>query len=239
MGVILSVTATGLERSPPKAGRRELGKDERRRRVVDAACDLLREVGIEALSMKMLATRAGVSLSTVYNLFGSKHAVLARVFDLDLLKYEQLVADADSQDALERLFDAVDIAADLYRADPGFYQATLRRWLAGPSGPFLNLALREPHGRFWRRMVADARAEGLLKPDARPVVLATLAVQIFNGVLADWNDGEITVDQLRDEIKFGFAVVFHPFSTGAAGERLRGKIANLHRTLAPERGPLG
>lgn len=234
--MILSETATVLERPPPETGRRERAKDERRRRVVDAACDLLREVGIEALSMKMLATRAGVSLSTVYNLFGSKQAVLAKVFDLDLLRYEQLVAAAHSQDALERLFDAVDIAAELYRADPDFYRATLRRWLAGPSAPFLSLALREPRGRFWRGMIANAAAEGLLKPDAHPVVLATLAVQVFNGALADWNDGEITVDQLRDEIKFGFAVTFYPFSTEAAGERLRDKVANLHRTLAPERG---
>lgn len=86
--------------------------------------------------------------------------------------------------------------------------------------------------------VAEAAAEGSLKPDAHPAVLATLAVQILSGALADWNDGEITVDQLRDEIKFGFAVTFYTFSTEAAGERLRGKIANLHRTLAPEPGAL-
>jgi AcrR family transcriptional regulator len=235
--VILSVTATILERPPPEAGRREWAKNERRRRVVDAACSLLRDVGVEAWSMKMLATRAGVSLSTVYNLFGSKQAVLSKVFDLDLLKYEQLVADAQSRDALERLFDAVDIAAELYRADPGFYQATMRR-LAGPYGPFLNLALREPRTRFWRGMIAEAIAEGLLKPDAHPAVLGALAVQIFGGALADWTDGEITVDQLRDEVKFGFAVAFYPFSTEAPGARLREMIANLHQTLAPERGAL-
>jgi AcrR family transcriptional regulator len=224
-----------LERPAPEATRREQAKSERRGRIVEATCALLREVGIEDLSMKMLAARAEVSLSTVYNLFGSKQAVLATVFDLDLLKYAQLVGEARSQDALERIFDSVDIAAELYRGDPGFYRATMWRWLGGGADPFLNAALREPRIQFWRAMIAHAVAEGLLKPSADPAVLAALVVHIFGGVLADWIAGEITVDQLRTEAKFGFAIAFSPFAAPAAASRLRERIDSLHQTLSLER----
>src|SRR4051794_17106331 len=102
------------------------------------------------------------------------------VFDLDLLAYEQRVASVPSRDALERIFDAVDVAAALYEADPGFYRATLWR---SAGDPFLKVALREPRVRFWRRMIVAAVEAGHLKASADPAVLGALIVQIFSGAL--------------------------------------------------------
>ena len=56
--------------------RREEAKAERRHRIVTAARDLIRETGDTGLSMRAIAARANVSLSTPYNLFGSKGAIL-------------------------------------------------------------------------------------------------------------------------------------------------------------------
>ena len=213
--------------------RRERAKDERRGRIVDAACDLLREFGLEDLSMKMVSTRAAVSLSTVYNLFASKQAVLGAVFDRDLLKYQELVAAAPSGDPLERIFDSVEIAATLYRADPGFYRATMWRW--GGGDPFLDVALHQPRTRFWRKMIADAVRAGHLKPGTDPAVIGALVVQVFSGVLSDWISGAISVDQLRLEASFGFAAALAPFATKPDAKRLRGRIADLHRALSDSR----
>lgn len=232
--------AARLERSAPETTRREQAKNGRRLRVVEAAYALLREVGVEELSMKMLAARAGVSLSTVYNLFGSKQAVLALVFDLDLLKYQQMVADAPSQDALERIFDSIDIAVELYRADPDFYRATFYRATPGRGldrglGPFLNANLREPRNRFWRSMIAAALAAGLLKPGVDPAVLGSLVIQIFGGVLADWIAGDITADEMGAEAKFGIAAALSPFAARPVAARLRRRIDGLHKALSLER----
>jgi AcrR family transcriptional regulator len=224
-----------LDRVVQPTSRRERGKDERRGRIVDAACDLLREIGIEELSMKLVSARAGVSLSTVYNLFTSKQAVLAAVFDRDLLRYQALVVAAPSADPLARIFDSIEIAAALYDADPGFYRATMWRWAGGAGDPFLNVALRQPRTRFWRRMIADAVAAGHLKPGADPAVLGALVVQIFAGVLADWISGEIGVDQLRLEATLGFAGALAPFATPHDAKHLRKRIADLHRQLSHAR----
>lgn len=219
----------------PETTRREQAKSGRRLRVVEAAYALLREVGIEDLSMKMLAARAGVSLSTVYNLFGSKQAVLALVFDLDLLKYQRMVADAPSRDELERVFDSIDIAVELYRADPDFYRATMLRSQGNAVDPVLRVVLREPRLRFWRSMIVAAQAAGLLKPDVDPAVLGALVIQIFGGVLANWISGDITVDELGTEAKFGIAVAFSPFAARPAAARLRERINSLHKILSRER----
>ena len=212
--------------------RREQAKTERRGRIVRAACDLLREIGLDALSMKAVATRAGVSLSTVYNLFESKQAILARVFDQDLERFEALVAAAPARDVLDRIFDALDIAADLYEADPAFYRATMGRRPAGSAEDGAEAAMREPRIRFWRNIVADAVRDGWIQRDADPAVVGALMIQISGGVIADWIAGEISVDILRKEMKFGFAVALLPFATRAASKPLRTRISALHRELS-------
>ncbi|MFX8339372.1 helix-turn-helix domain-containing protein, partial [Acinetobacter baumannii] len=61
--------------------RRDTAKAERRSRIIKAARDLIRETGDAGLSMRALAAKAGVSLATPYNLFGSKRAVLVAVLE--------------------------------------------------------------------------------------------------------------------------------------------------------------
>jgi len=214
----------------PIWSRRERAKDERRARIVTAAYDLLREVGVEDMAMKAVATRAEVSLSTVYNLFESKQAILARVFDQDMERFELLVRNAPAKDALERIFDALDIAADLYDADPAFYRATMGR---RPSGGDLALqtTLRAPRIRFWRAMAATAIEDGWLRRGTDPAVVGALMIQISGGVLADWIAGDIDVPVLRQEIKLGFAAALLAFAGRAATPRLRAIIEDLHRAL--------
>jgi AcrR family transcriptional regulator len=215
--------------------RREQAKHERRGRIVKAAHDLLRETGVEELSMRAVADRADVSLSTVYNLFESKQAVLARVFDRDLADFEQLVAAAPSPDVLARMFDALDIAADLYQADPAFYRATMWRRPGESSELGLRATLRAPRIRFWRGMVAAAAQEGWLRRGSDPEVVGALLIQIFGGVLADWIAGEISIETLRRELKLGFAVTLLAFATRQASARLRTLSSDLHSQLRAAR----
>ena len=215
----------------PDGSRRERAKGERRARIVTATYDLLREVGLEEFSLKAAAARAGVSLSTVYNLFESKQAVLSRVFDQDLARFEALVAADPAQDVLERIFDALDIAADLYEADPAFYRATMGRRPAAGADRQLETTLREPRIRFWRTMVAAAIRDGWLRTGSDPAGVGTLMIQITGGVLGDWIAGQISIESLRREMKLGFAAALLPFATRTAVPRLRAIINQLHREL--------
>jgi TetR/AcrR family transcriptional regulator, cholesterol catabolism regulator len=224
-----------LASAPVRPSRREAAKSGRRGRIVDATCALLRELGAEELSVKTIAARAGVSVSTVYNLFESKEAVLSSVFDLDLAQFEQRVAAARSEDALARIFDSIDIAADLYRADPGFYRAIMWRLPGGAGDPALSVALRAPRNRFWRGMVETAVEEGHLRPGTDPSVLAALLIQIFGGVLSNWISNEITTDQLQAQARFGFAVALSAFASPSVAQRLHAQIDRLHAALSASR----
>jgi hypothetical protein len=158
------------------------------------------------------------------------------VFDRDLADFEQLVAAAPAPDVLARIFDALDIAADLYQADPAFYRATMWRRPSGNGELGLRVALRAPRIRFWRDMVAAATQEGWLLRGCDPAVVGALLIQIFGGVLADWIAGEIGIEALRRELKLGFAVTLLAFAARPAVGRLRDMSSDLHRQLSAARG---
>ncbi len=198
-------------------GQRERAKDGRRRRIVQAAHDLLRREDIGSISGKTIAAHAGVSLSTVYNLFGSKDAVLEAVYADDLAAYEDKVAACASSDALERLFDAVEVAMDLYRSDADFYRAAM--WRRAPGEP-LDAAMRQPRGHFWQGLIVCVQSEGFLRDDTDSAAIARMLVYQFSGALSDWVAGTLSLDQFARDMAFGFAATLIPFATPTAKARL-------------------
>ena len=72
-------------------GLRETRKQATRSRVLAAARDLFEEVGYEAATIRLIATRAGVATGSVFTTFDSKKAILQAVMAerLDAL-YDQL-----------------------------------------------------------------------------------------------------------------------------------------------------
>lgn len=219
-----------ISETAPAMSQRESAKHGRRRRIVEAACALLRETGIDEVSGKLIADRADVSLSTVYNLFGSKDAVLIAVFDEDLARYEGLIRALPPQSALDRLFQAVDVAAELYREDPAFYRAIL--WRRPAPTEAIGDAVRQPRNHFWRALVQQALDEGQLRSFADASTIATLLIRHFSAALSDWIADEITPDQLQTEVKLGFATVLLPFASRREAAALKARLFALHDALA-------
>lgn len=96
-----------------KSGKR-LAHGEAKPRILDAAEELFAMAGLEGVSFRDLAGAAGVSLSAIHYHYGSKHAVLAEIFErrarlltdrrLDLL--DAAMRNAGGRPALESILDA-------------------------------------------------------------------------------------------------------------------------------------
>jgi AcrR family transcriptional regulator len=213
------------------SSRRERGKDGRRARIVEATCAMMREFDLADLSVKMIADRADVSPATVYNLFGTKGAILVRVYERDLEDFEQRVSRARSADALEAIFDAIDIAVDRYRDDARFYRAALSTRNGGLDQPMVAAAHR-PRVEFWRALAARAIAEGRLRAEVDAGRLAVLLIQISGGALGRWVSNLIAVDELHLETSYGVAVVLLAFAAAAERPRLQARLTALERALA-------
>lgn len=96
-------------------------------RLLDAAGELLAEVGVERISTNLVAARAGVTPPTLYHYFADKYALLAALG-------ERLMAEQNALVAFDSDFDESAIA-DMLLA-----HVTLTR--ASPGGPWVMRMLR-------------------------------------------------------------------------------------------------
>lgn len=208
-------------------GRREAGKAERRRRIIQAARDLIRETGNPGLSMRALAAKAGVSLATPYNLFGSKRAIVLAVLD-DVREYQDRFAHLRSSDPLERMFAALDLAIEFYVDDPQFYK-TLWAAVSDASDDVRSEIYNQQRNEFWRGLVFDAADTGVIATHVDVELLFRALDRSFGAAILEWVVGELPSDQLAATIRHSYALIL----SGAATAAWRGPLeARLRESQA-------
>ena len=216
--------------------RRERHKDQRRMRIVHAAHDLLREAGVDDLSVKMIADRADVSAATVYNLFGAKGAVLAKVYERDFEGFAAKVAAAGAPSAIDSIFDSIRIAADLYRNDPSFYRGmSIRNPRAEPE---LVVSVQSPRRAFWQTLLELAIGQGDLVPDARIDLVSMAMLQLVGGAFGYWCADLITVDEMELQTSYGIARLLLGMARPSGRAKLQRRVAAIEASLSLDRaGP--
>lgn len=92
--------------------------------LLDAAAEIVDDIGFERLTTQMVAERAGASIGTVYRYFPDRVAVLHALRERAIHRFRERVADDMEGTELATWWDVVDIALDacedLYRDEPGF-----------------------------------------------------------------------------------------------------------------------
>jgi AcrR family transcriptional regulator len=215
--------------------RRERHKDERRARIIDAAYALLREVGADELSVKMIADRADVSAATIYNLFGTKAAVLAKVYERDFEAFAARMAAAGSPSALDAMFDTIRIVADLYRSDPSFYRGMS---IQNPRAePELVVAVQEPRRGFWKMLLERAIGQRDLHPETRTDLVSSAILQLGGGTFGAWCADLISIDEMEMQTCYGIARMLLGVAQPSARTRLQSRIEAIEKAIPREGEP--
>ena len=214
--------------------RREQAKDERRQRIIAAARDLIRETGDAGLSMRAIAARAGVSLSTPYNLFGSKRAILVAVLG-DIEDFFERFAEMRAADPIERIFQVLTLSIRYYAEDPDFYR-TLWAGMFDASGKEVRAALALPErDAFWVGLLEAAAHEGALMTSVDTSQLMRSLDVTFAGVMLNWVLGAFEVDALEPAAGYGYALALRGAATGGWQEGLADRIAGYQARLVAVR----
>ena len=150
-------------------------------RILDAARDEVAAQGTRGATIDDVAARAGVGRITVFRRFGSKPALLERMYVRELRRF---LADVDEritpiEDPVERIVEAFaaclavalhsPLGRRLTQAEPG---ATLRALEHGEPSPY-TLARA-----FVADRIADAQRTGDLPPERDPVQTADLLIRL-------------------------------------------------------------
>ena len=212
--------------------RLEQNRTQRRERVLKAARKLITRGGVEALTMRTLAEKAGLAVNTVYKLFGrSREDVLEALIehgisDLDRMLHEKEIDDPLSVAPTLGTIVVVYIVEreDVFR--PVFLaEAQAQRRGASGWGDAHALAV----GR--EALEASAR-EGLLRDDVDLDVLIEHVFQSFRSWARLWAVGTIEDREFRARVLYAFHLALVAAATDETRPALRKALRDVERALA-------
>ena len=126
--------------------------------LLDAAAQIVDEIGYERLTTAMVAERAGASIGTVYRYFPERIAVLqalaARNLERVLDKITAQINDPRHETWLEALDSSFTVLVDAFRTEPGFRGLRV--------GDVLDLR-PAAHERTFNSVVADRILDALIE----------------------------------------------------------------------------
>lgn len=157
-------------------------RDQTRRRVIEAAVDLLTSGGRDAVTTRAVADAAGLQPPAIYRLFGDKNGLLDAVAEHGFATFvASKKIDPDPPDLIEDLRAGWDVAVEFGLANPALF--TLMYTEPAPEGSAAFAAgmeilmgrIRRLAAAGWLRVDEDLAAQ-LIHATARGAVLTWLSL---------------------------------------------------------------
>jgi AcrR family transcriptional regulator len=180
---------------PPEPGSLTEKQGERRQRVLQAAMELAREGGYEAVQMRAVAERAGVALGTVYRYFSSKDQMLSSVWSDWTEALQQRMKQSRPLEGTTRAELVLDFLLRETRPlerNPELAAALVTSWAS--SDPFAAGYQREVSS--WMTERVEQVLEGL-SPDEQHGIREVLA-HVWHSVLLSWVKGRADTQRMHE-----------------------------------------
>jgi AcrR family transcriptional regulator len=199
---------------------------ERRALILEHARQMLDE-GHEALSMRKLAERVGVSRTTLYNLYGSKDMLTLAAVRNSIREIGARVRSVNPEEGIDMLLTTSRIAAEQMHAYPNYTQAMARALLnAQPDDPLVDV-LFGPERPGSTRQIEIAQQKGQIDQDLDPKLLAQHLNGQAWGVTLNWLMGRFDNEQLERERRRASLTTLVGVAKGATRRRLKDELATL------------
>ena len=208
-------------------------KSRRKEQILRAARLLLTEGESDDFSMEALATRAGVSLPTPYNLFGSKSQVIVALHAWETEAFRRRIGEIEEEDPVLRLLQAADEAMDSHLADERYFKA-LCRAAFNASRP-IQAYDHSARSKFFvdeLRRVAEA---DLIRKPYDIGLLASVLANLYLANIHDWASGDIPSPALKPRMGYAIAVAMLGVVIPSRRRQLHALVSR-HQTALVEMG---
>jgi AcrR family transcriptional regulator len=212
------------------------GRDDQRARIVEAARRLFASRGPDEVTMAEVAKDAGVARATVFNHFGSKHALIEAITEDVIAFYQVMLRNALADEAtptpvlVRALFEQMGSGIE---EDRRFYRGVFREIakvrLGLDEGGVGQRAGEEALGLLVK-LLARGQERGELSRAHRPEDLASGFDSLVNGTITHWLYGDAS-ESLRERMRRAAEVFLGPVEERAAGRR----AARVPRLAPPRR----
>lgn len=163
------------------------------RRLRDEAIAMVRQDGLDALSMRKLAERVGVSQTAIYHHFSDKQALFCAMGEEGIQLFSGLLQEGLKGEAtLEQRFERfVSIYVHFALANPELYELLFGRTTWKGQGEASEAFRGKARAAFrsYAEIIMDLQAEGYFSSDINPLRLAQVMWGTLHGLCRMYNDG--------------------------------------------------
>ncbi len=151
-------------------------------RVLDAAAALINEAGVEAVTTRAIAARAGVAYPSLYRFFADREEILDQLLERHLADLDARAVAAERTWEITSIEDLIDREFDLHVAYYREHRAAARLWLDGRTSPTVLSHVRHRMSVLAERMRQALIAAELIRADTDPRILL-LMVELGDRIL--------------------------------------------------------
>ncbi len=208
-------------------------KAERRARIQAAARELVAARGYDGLTMRELAQAARVAVPTLYNLFGSKDAILVAELEAQAKQIAAHLPDGgDSYFA--RGMAAFETGMLLVESAPDLYRAVMQMFMTSPETAPMRHRLEEGYIAIMTLNLTAAKAAGQLADWAEPPVIARHMFALYMAAFLAWGIGELDLPGFRAAALSGVCHMLIGPARGPFAAEVEAKLRSLASQSPPK-----
>ncbi len=168
-------------------------------RILDAADTLIDEGGVEAVTSRAVADRAGVTYPSLYRFFADREEILDQLVAHHLAALDAQAVAAERTWQITSVRDVIDRELDLHAAYYKEHPSAARLWLSGRSSPTVVAQVRQRAQVLAERLRQALVAANLAPSDTDPRVLllvVELGDRILDLAFRDRSDPDLMIIEL-------------------------------------------
>jgi AcrR family transcriptional regulator len=217
----------------PLETRRQLNIRRRKKRILDSATKLISSEGIEACTMRRLAAKARLDVTTLYNYYGSKEQILEALRRAGARSIRRQIEELTERDPIARIRAIVRVTLGVRESShlsrPLNLIAHRRRPGEGPAAAAAKEALL---------LELERAIDGkLLEPSIDSELLTSAILEAFHPWLELWAAGAVDTAEIEARVDYNVSLCLLAGATKKARRRLESELIESQRRLRA-RSPL-
>ena len=214
------------------AGLREENKARRRSAILDAAIELLRTTDPKHLTTEQIATLAGVSHATVFNLIGTRDQLLQALIDRVLFGVVESLVELDAHTGGDPIAAArliIDHSVEAFSSESQVFRRVIAS--LGSSGRLAELPAFDP-ALLQVAAIREAQERGIIAEEFNAAGLGRQIFLSYLGAVRSWAVGQLDDRGFLTAARHGLISILAATATDDHRDGFREELRLLMNELA-------
>lgn len=210
-------------------GLREKNSERRRQMILEGAIAIIAKEGLDALSMRILSTKVGLSVTTLYNLYGDRDSIVKAVLYRVLDEMGKAISeDEPAVDPVEECLRVMKCITD-YFIKRRVIITHIARGVSARTGPFTgdHVDTKARSMKLLAPSFAKVIETGPLKGRLATETLTSIVFTNLESEAEEWADGLLSDKQFEQKIQLVTLLAIHAAVPRKMDSSVKNKICLL------------